>query len=448
MAYIDEVLADTPLAYYRLGESSGTTMTDSSGNGRHGTYTVPPTLGVAGLLPGDSNTAANFDAVNDYATVPYGAWMEPTAWTIEAWIKPDAVTGDFQIASRWAGSSGPRPWQFAVSSGKLRLAFASGLTATGLVTLVAGQTYHVVATYDGSGASKAWALYVNGALDRSGASTTTSPPHSANTSLYVGALITTSPANLFDGVIDEVAFYGTALSAARIAAHYQAGIAAPSVGISSTPDRTSPLLNSLAPGAVGNIGRIRLLTALGNDTTSGTEVTVSGYAPLAPAWGGSTPSGYTYNIQDAALANLAPVDIVGWEGWSSDLATRYTYGLIDPVLCVADTASDYITLSGFHADGAGNPEFSNGSRVVFHPNHTPAGLTAGAVYWVRDSDGRRFRVAPSSGGGALALLEDTPSSSPRVVGKVISVPSGGTLRVGQIAVRTSAMDTLPAGYFS
>ncbi len=71
MAYADVVLADSPLAYYRLGESSGTTMTDSSGNGRHGTYVGSPTLGAAGLVPGD--TCADFDGVNDYAaagTVP------------------------------------------------------------------------------------------------------------------------------------------------------------------------------------------------------------------------------------------------------------------------------------------------------------------------------------------------------------------------------------------
>lgn len=38
MGYADEILADSPLVYWRLGESSGTAVTDSSGNGRDGFY--------------------------------------------------------------------------------------------------------------------------------------------------------------------------------------------------------------------------------------------------------------------------------------------------------------------------------------------------------------------------------------------------------------------------
>ena len=37
-----DVLADAPLAYWRLGESGGATAADSSGNGRVGTYVTRP----------------------------------------------------------------------------------------------------------------------------------------------------------------------------------------------------------------------------------------------------------------------------------------------------------------------------------------------------------------------------------------------------------------------
>ena len=52
--YSQQVLADTPAAYWRLGEASGTTAADSSGANRTGRYLNTPTLGQPGALAGDS----------------------------------------------------------------------------------------------------------------------------------------------------------------------------------------------------------------------------------------------------------------------------------------------------------------------------------------------------------------------------------------------------------
>jgi len=57
VAYADVVQALSPVGYWRLGESSGTTATDSSGNGYDGAYVSGFTLGVTGLLTGDADTA-------------------------------------------------------------------------------------------------------------------------------------------------------------------------------------------------------------------------------------------------------------------------------------------------------------------------------------------------------------------------------------------------------
>ena len=92
-SYSAAVLADGPLAYYRLGDSSGTTMTDSSGNGRNGTYAGSPTLGAPGLVIGDTDTAVTFNGTSQQAQVPYGSWMNTTSLTLEAIIKPTSVTG-------------------------------------------------------------------------------------------------------------------------------------------------------------------------------------------------------------------------------------------------------------------------------------------------------------------------------------------------------------------
>ena len=67
MAYADVVNSLNPVAYWRLGESSGTVAVDETGN-YNGTYVGSPTLGVDGLLLGDTNTAVSFDGVDQEFT--------------------------------------------------------------------------------------------------------------------------------------------------------------------------------------------------------------------------------------------------------------------------------------------------------------------------------------------------------------------------------------------
>src|SRR5689334_7457775 len=52
--YVDAVRSEQPVAYWRLGEASGTTMTDEMG-AMNCTY-VAADLGVAGALAGDRDT--------------------------------------------------------------------------------------------------------------------------------------------------------------------------------------------------------------------------------------------------------------------------------------------------------------------------------------------------------------------------------------------------------
>ena len=60
--YSVEVLADNPVAFYRLNEAPGATIAlDSSPNENHATFagTVLPTLGIDGLTE-ENDTAAEF----------------------------------------------------------------------------------------------------------------------------------------------------------------------------------------------------------------------------------------------------------------------------------------------------------------------------------------------------------------------------------------------------
>ena len=83
-----------------------------------------------------------------------------------------------------------------------------------------GNTYHVVGTYDGTNLR----IYVNGALEG-----TVARPGSVPDSSLGGALAGggwgTLPSPAFAGRLDEVAIYGSALSGARVQAHYTEGSA-------------------------------------------------------------------------------------------------------------------------------------------------------------------------------------------------------------------------------
>ncbi|MCP3673123.1 MAG: hypothetical protein GY829_01440, partial [Gammaproteobacteria bacterium] len=66
--YESAVLALNPIAYYRLGESSGTTAVDEVGN-FDGTYVNTPTLGAAGLLVGNTDTSIITDGISSYVNL-------------------------------------------------------------------------------------------------------------------------------------------------------------------------------------------------------------------------------------------------------------------------------------------------------------------------------------------------------------------------------------------
>lgn len=211
-SYSAAVLADSPLAYWRMGDASGTTATDSSGNGRHGTYAGSPTLGAASLVTGDADASVDLDGTNDEMTLTYAAWMDVDTITLEAIIKPDNVTAQRQIMDR---DGAVRCFQFRItSSSKLEFIWwttgAGPFFATGATSLVAGTRYHVAATFDGTTGK----VFLNGVLD--GSASASGVMKKGSQTLYVGR---SSGGSFFDGPFDETAYYGSALTAAQILDH-------------------------------------------------------------------------------------------------------------------------------------------------------------------------------------------------------------------------------------
>jgi hypothetical protein len=96
--YPATVIADNPVAYWRLGEASKPTALDSWGT-HDGTYNGNETFGVAGALSGDSNKSVDFSGDGaSLVKVPYssdlnGGLDANGSWTVECWVNYDLDTG-------------------------------------------------------------------------------------------------------------------------------------------------------------------------------------------------------------------------------------------------------------------------------------------------------------------------------------------------------------------
>lgn len=212
LSYYDEVMADSPAGYWRLGESSGTTAVDEIA-GVNGTYTGTCTLGAAGLVAG--NTALSL-AGGGYVKVTTSSFNYSRNFSVEALIRPSG-SGDRAIITRTTGGFYLR----LAGNGKLQFikSYVVGISF-GNTILTNGNVYHVGLSV-GSGATAPWKLYVNGALDASGTTAETFSAPSGQ--LGIGAEWgTTWGYNRWHGEIDEVAVYSSELPAARFAAHYAA----------------------------------------------------------------------------------------------------------------------------------------------------------------------------------------------------------------------------------
>jgi hypothetical protein len=218
--YWSAVEADTPSAYWRLGETTGT-LASSETHSNHGTYLKGVVLGQTGAVAGDPNSAARLDGVNDTISVASAASLSPSPqMTLETWIKPDALPagtstlmrkdGEYLLRLTRNGGILLRTWVPSAPGGVWQLGTAGFVRA--------GYWNHIVATRDGT----ATAIYVNGVLRATG--TLFGPAGDATGNpLFVGSSSGTN--DYFAGLVDETAIYGSALSASRVRAHFDAAAA-------------------------------------------------------------------------------------------------------------------------------------------------------------------------------------------------------------------------------
>jgi hypothetical protein len=227
--YLTTVKSDLPLLYWRLGEASGTVAADASGNGRNGEYRGTVSLGQPGAITADPDTAvrlqSNAFASEFVTTASTTAFTNPQTFSVELWFRTTTTTttGGKLIGfgnSRTGTSSNYDRHIYMTNDGRLIFGAWTGsaTTITSTASYNDAAYHHVVGTMGAGG----MALYVDGALVGTNPNTIA---QSYNGFWRAGgdnlngwpSQPTTS---YFNGTIDEVAVYPTALSATQVSDHF------------------------------------------------------------------------------------------------------------------------------------------------------------------------------------------------------------------------------------
>jgi hypothetical protein len=219
-AYVDVVDGLSPLGYWRLGESAGTTATDYGGS-YNGTYSGGVTLGATGALSGDSDTAASFDGQDDMIIDigPSANLLLTADLSVSFWVKvvqfPTGGTPDslFTLTADASGTGSAKMAELAVdNNGDIVYTHEYGTNAGSEQThlfdganLLEDTWYNITLIRDSSAKEVGLYLYDN-LLDTY--SYTTQPEGYTAGEMSIGGYTGIK----FEGAIDEFAIFGKQLT--------------------------------------------------------------------------------------------------------------------------------------------------------------------------------------------------------------------------------------------
>lgn len=229
MSYSSTILADSPLAYWKLDETTGATQfADSSGNSHPATISGTPTYSTSYKV--DIGSVAFSGSQYGSVATTTGGWLSSTStYSVEVWFSTTATGTRALVMYDNSGvvpGNATRFFMFYLSNGNVIFnPFNSGGTYVTLTSPLAyndGIWHHAVGTWDGTTVR----LYVDGSQVNSTALSGTSPT-GGNWPLTLATGCNGAVGNYiqYSGSLDEVAVYGTVLNSTQVSAHWSAGLA-------------------------------------------------------------------------------------------------------------------------------------------------------------------------------------------------------------------------------
>ena len=396
-AYGAAVYADQPDLYWRLGEASGTVAADAGIAGANGTYSGGVSLRSAGALATTGNTAATFDGVNGLVASSTTS-TNPTVYSEELWFKTTTTSGGKLIGFGNAASGLSSNYDrhvYMENDGRLTFGVWTGSanTATTPASYNDGQWHHMVATQSSDGMR----LYVDGTLRATNGQTQAQ----GYTGYWrIGGDTTWGPQPWFNGTLDEVAVYSTALSPATVAHHYALGTDTPA------PNQ-APVASFVAAPTGLTVG----LDASGSDDADGT---VESYAWDFGDGNASTgvAASHTYAAGGTYTVTLTVTDDDGDTGTATQDVTVTAPPPNEVPIAAFTAAPSGLTVS---VDGSASSD-ADGTVASyawdFGDGSTGSGVTASHGYAAEGTFTVALTVTDDAGGTATTSQQVTVTAPP------------------------------------
>jgi hypothetical protein len=421
-SYLEAVATNNPLAYWRLGELSGTTAFDCVG-GNNATY-ANVTLNRAGALATDSDPSAAFNGTSAYAGTSVSLANNLPAFTLEAWFKLTAATARMGLFGQndaiELGFNATNTIQIYTGNG-------GSLTVTNIWST--NSWHHIAAVGTGTNLF----MYVDGNLAGSGGTVTNNYGSSTYLFNIGGGGVFDAATNWFNGGLDEIAVYGHALAATDIKRHYLLGLALPTITLTAPTNNATfmpPATINPAATVVTNghtITKVQFYNGaslLGEDTT----------APYTNSWSAVGPG--TYSLSAVVIYDLGSV--------TSSVATVTV--LTPPTISSQPQSQAVITgqSAAFSVSASGTSPLAyrwkfNGNNISYGTNATLA-LTN-----VQTTNAGNYTVVVTNFAGSIT--SSVAALTVYVPPTITSQPASQSLILGQNATfSVGASGTAPLSY--
>jgi phosphodiesterase/alkaline phosphatase D-like protein len=386
-------LANNPslVAAYAFGEGSGTTVGDLSGHGNTGTIS-----NATWTTAGKFGNALTFNGTNALVTITDSTSLHlTTAMTLEAWVNPTAVSAawrdviykgndNYYLAGTTTNTG------FPAGAGTIG---GNNVQAYGTATLPLNTWSHLAATYDGSTVR----LYLNGtqvgSLPQTGTISISAVP------LTIGG--DTIYGQYFQGKIDEVRVYSTALTPAQIQTDMNAPLSGSFPQVSLNPasvnfgTQNNGTTSAPVPVTVTNAGNVAL--TIGSVTITGPQAgdfaqTNTCGSPVAPATSCTINVTFTPTTGGARSATLTMSDNAPGSPHTVPLSGTGAGLSISPrtVVVVAGRPSQFTTTGGTGTVTWSVDNIAGGSTAV-------GTITTGGLYTAPGTVGTHTVTASASG---------------------------------------------------